>query len=206
MGPPRVVRWVGRTVALVVVAALVIVGGTAARVWWTARQDERPRSDAILVLGASQANGRPNTILRYRLAHATRLYRAGVAPRIVTVGGARPGDRYSEAEAGARWLVANGVPRARVAIVPEGADTLASLRAVRRLFARRGWHSAVIVTDPWHSFRSRQMAHDLGLRAATSPTRSGPAVQTRDVQLRYIARETFGYLAYRITGASTPAR
>ncbi|NUP31449.1 MAG: YdcF family protein, partial [Streptomycetaceae bacterium] len=40
-------------------ALLAAVLGTAVRVWWVARQDDRPSVDAILVLGASQYDGRP---------------------------------------------------------------------------------------------------------------------------------------------------
>jgi hypothetical protein len=38
--------------------------------------------------------------------------------------------------------------------------------------------------------------------AAGSPTRQGPAVQTRTTQFRYILRETAAYLVYRLTGRS----
>jgi uncharacterized SAM-binding protein YcdF (DUF218 family) len=194
-------RWAGRlwrvvwVVALLVVVALV---GSAGRIWWVARQDERPASDAIVVLGASQFDGRPSSVLEARLDHALKLYRAGVAPVVVTVGGSRPGDRYTEGTAGRRWLVEHGVRGADAVAVEKGADTLASLRAVADVSADRGWHSVVLVTDPWHSLRTRTMARDLGLSATTSPTRQGPAVRTRATQAHYIARETLGYLYYRL--------
>ena len=46
------------------------------------------------------------------------------------------------------------------------------------------------------------MARDTGLAAWASPTRSGPVVQTRETQLRYIVRETAALLFYRLTHAS----
>jgi hypothetical protein len=46
------------------------------------------------------------------------------------------------------------------------------------------------------------MARDSGLDAWASPTRSGPVVQTRETQLRYIVRETAALLYYRLTSAS----
>jgi uncharacterized SAM-binding protein YcdF (DUF218 family) len=155
----RPLRWFRRLVALAVLLPLLVVGGTAAGVWWTARQDDRPPSDAIVVLGASQYDGRPSSVFEARLEHAKRLYDAGVAERVVTVGGGAPGDRTTEAQAGARYLEQRGV---EVVAVPEGRDTLESLQAVDRLFDERGWSSAVVVTDPWHSLRSRTMARDLG--------------------------------------------
>ena len=60
------------------------------------------------------------------------------------------------------------------------------MQAVDVVMDRNGWDSAVIVTDPWHSFRSREMARHLGIDAATSPTRSGPIVQQRHTELRYV--------------------
>ncbi|WP_242619281.1 YdcF family protein [Actinomadura fibrosa] len=174
-----------------------------ARIWYQARQDERPRSDAIIVLGAAQYNGVPSPTLRWRLQHALDLYRSGVAPAIVTVGGKAPGDTYTEADSGRRWLIEKGgVPAARVVAVPVGRDTLESFQAVGKEYKRLHWSSGVIVTDPWHGLRSKRMAEDNGIKAAASPTRSGPSVQTRDTQFHYIVRETGGYLSYVLLGKS----
>jgi uncharacterized SAM-binding protein YcdF (DUF218 family) len=63
---------------------------------------------------------------------------------------------------------------------------------------KRRWSTAVIVTDPWHSLRTRTMARDEGIDAVTSPTRRGPAVRTRQTELRYIVRESFAYLYYKV--------
>lgn len=194
---------VRRVLALLLLAVLLVVAGTAAKVWWVARQDERPRSDAIVVLGASQFDGRPSKVFASRLDHAAELFEEGVAPRVVTVGGGQPGDRFTEGAAGARYLRERGV--SSVLAVEEGSDTLTSLRAIDRALEARGWRSIVLVTDPWHTLRSRRMAQDLGFEVATSPTRKGPAVATRGIELRYIARETAAYLYYRLFHRSSEA-
>ncbi len=196
-------KTVRRILALLVLVPLLVVGGTATRVWWVARQDDRPTSDAIVVLGASQFDGRPSAVFKARLDHAKALLDDGVAKRIVTVGGGRPGDRFTEAEAGKRYLAGQGATS--VVAVGEGSDTLTSLKALKITFDARGWTSAVLVTDPWHSLRSRRMAQDLGITAATSPARSGPAVATRSTQVRYVARETAAYLYYRAFHRSSDA-
>jgi uncharacterized SAM-binding protein YcdF (DUF218 family) len=195
---------VARLVALIVLAALLFIAIVAVRIWWTARSDDRRPSDAIVVLGASQLDGTPSSIFRNRLDHARALYEQGVAPRIVTTGGKQPDDRYTEGEAGRDWLIDEGVPAEAVVAVGEGRDTVTSLEAAEVVFQEQGWNTAVIVTDPWHSFRSRAIARDAGMDAVTSPTRSGPAVQTREVQVRYIARETFAYIYYELGGSSEP--
>lgn len=193
-----VLRWTGRVLATFVIVVLIVLATTAVRVWEVGRQDHRPHADAIVVLGASQFNGRPSAVFAARLEHAVTLYRAGLAPVVMTVGGAQTGDVYSEGAAGANYLKAHGVPESATMPVGEGSDTLTSLRAASRVFDERDWKTAILVTDPWHELRSRRIAEDLGIDAATSPSRSGPVVHTRGTELRYIGRETLAFLYYRM--------
>ncbi|MFL6145522.1 MAG: YdcF family protein [Labedaea sp.] len=194
-------RFVRRLLLGVLIVGALVVGGTGFRVWQVARVDDRTHADVVVVLGAAQYDGKPSKILEARLDHARALYQSGVAEHIMTGGGRRVGDNYTEADAGARWLAAHGVPRDRVIEVDEGADTLGTLRAVAGTIKAYGWHSAVIVSDPWHSLRARKMAEGEGLDAWTSPTHTGPIVQTRRTQLHYIVRETGALLFYRATRA-----
>lgn len=202
--PPPVRRsgWVFRLLAGGLLIGALIVGGTAFRVWQVARIDDRRPVDAVVVLGAAQYDGDPSSIFAARLRHAEALYTEGVAPRIVTTGGGREGDAYTEAAAGRAYLVERGVPADDVVAVGEGSDTLGSLQAVAARAELDGWESALVVSDPWHSLRARQMARDSGLEAWASPTRTGPVVQTRQTQVRYIVRETAALLYYRLTHAS----
>jgi uncharacterized SAM-binding protein YcdF (DUF218 family) len=195
---PRSVALIRLVFGAVLVGALV-VGGTLFRVWQVARVDDRDSADIVVVLGAAQYDGTPSAVLGSRLDHAARLWRDGVAPVIVTVGGRRDGDTYTEAEAGRNYLTSYGIPQEAVVPVGEGRDTLESLRAVARRAGTEGWRTAVLVSDPWHSLRARTMADDLGLAAWTSPTRSGPIVQTRSIQAQYIVRESAALLYYRFT-------
>ena len=198
----RVGNLVSRVVAAAVLAAVLLIASTPLAIWWTARQDSRPASDAIVVLGSAQYNGVPSSIFEARLEHAIALYEGGVAPVIVTVGGKADGDQFAEAEAGRDYLAGSGIPDDALLAVPEGGDTLESIRAVSATFTERGWSGAVLVSDPWHAMRAERMAEDAGLDAESSPTRQGPAVHTRTTQFRYILRETAAYLLYRVTGES----
>jgi uncharacterized SAM-binding protein YcdF (DUF218 family) len=198
----RVGSLVVRFLAALIVAAVLLGLATAGAIWWTARHDARPTSDAIVVLGSAQYNGVPSSIFEARLEHALRLWNDGVAPVIVTVGGKADGDQFTEAEAGRDYLANAGIPADSLLAVPEGVDTLESMRAVSTAFDEHGWTSAVLVTDPWHAMRAERMAEDAGIEADSSPTRQGPAVETRATQFRYILRETAAYLLYRATGES----
>lgn len=194
-------RWLTRLVAGAVLVAVVLAIGTAFRVWQVARVDDRAEADVIVVLGAAQYNGEPSPIFAARLEHARQLRAEGVAQQIVTAGGKLADDAYTEAEAGARWLVDNGVPESDTIVVGHGSDTLTSMEAVADVAAERDLSSAVIVSDPWHSLRARTMADEAGLEATTSPARSGPIVQTRKTQIRYIWRETQALLYHRLLKA-----
>ena len=198
-------RWAARTVAALLLLVLLVLVFVAGRIWWVARQDDRRASDAIVVLGASQFDGRPSSVFTARLDHAAELWEDGVAPRLMTVGGNRAGDRFTEAAAGKDWLGDHGVPAADVVAVEEGSDTLSSMRAVAERMKQEGWTTAVIVTDPWHSLRTRSIARSEGIDAVTSPTRQGPAVRTRGTELRYIGRETLAYLYFLVFRRSADA-
>lgn len=191
-----------RIVLAIVAIVLVWLLSIPVRVWWDARQEDHRPSDTIVVLGAAQYNGEPSPVLEARLRKAWELWNEDVAPVIVTVGGAGEGDAYTEADVGRDWLVAQGLPADAVISVPEGHDTQSSLDAVAALFEDRGWHTTVLVTDPWHTFRSKAMAGAVGIDAVAAPVRSGPVVQSRSSQARYIVRESLAYLKWRITGNS----
>jgi uncharacterized SAM-binding protein YcdF (DUF218 family) len=195
----------GHIVRLVVFGAVLVAFllglGTAFRVWQVARYDQRRPTDVIVVLGAAQYDGRPSDVLAARLEQALELYQQHLSPYIITVGGKEPGDTFTEAQAGKMWLEHSGIPARRVVSINVGRDTLRSMQAVGAYAARRGWHTALIVSDPWHSLRAMTMADDSGLRTWSSPTRSGPIVQTRTVQFQYIIRETGALLYYHLTHA-----
>jgi len=195
-------RWMRRLVVGSILMALVLVGGTAVRVWQVARIDDTTPADAIVVLGAAQYSGTPSWVFEARLEQAFKLFERGVAPEVITVGGKQEGDEYTEAASGKMFLTERGVPADDITAVETGSDTLHSIEAVSDEMASQGIDRAVLVSDPWHSLRARTMARDSGLLAWTSPTRTGPVVQTRETQFRYIVRETAALLYYRLTHAS----
>jgi uncharacterized SAM-binding protein YcdF (DUF218 family) len=193
-------KWGLRVLVGLLVVIVLLLLYVAGHVWLVARQDDHPRSDAIVVLGASQYDGTPSAVFAARLAHAKTLFDEHVASRIITVGGGQPGDRTTEAQAGQDYLVAHGVPADAILPVRTGSDTLQSVRALAATFKQHGWHSAVLVTDPWHCLRARTMARDAGIDAETSPERDGPLFSSRTTEIRYITRETLAYIYYKIFG------
>lgn len=195
----------GRLVGLALLLALLLPVAVAARVVQVAGRDERVPADAIVVLGASQLDGRPGAVLQARLEHALGLYQAGLAPVVVTTGGNQLGDRFTEAGSARVWLVDNGVPADAVVPVEVGGNTLDSLVPVAELAQASGWQQGVlVVSDPWHVYRVRTMADDLGLEVAgASPTRTGPSTGSAARAASYVARETAAVLVQQ-AGLSMP--
>jgi len=186
------------------VVAVLIVGGSILRIQQIGGADDRATADAIVVLGAAQYDGQPSPVFRARLEHAGDLFGQDVAPRILTIGGGRSGDRTTEGEAGVAYLAGRGIDPDALIAVGTGDDTLASLRATEQLLTSYGWSSVVLVTDPWHSARAGLMATDLGLSVQVSPVPNGPSTRS-GVEARYVIRETLGVLYYRLTGGSSGA-
>jgi uncharacterized SAM-binding protein YcdF (DUF218 family) len=160
----RVLRWV------LVLALPVYLLVTFAQVWSATRWDDRSRTDAIIVLGAAQYNGKPSPVLRARLDHALELYRAGVAPRVVVTGSKKTGDRFTEAYAGYQYLKGKGVPEKDLVVVSTGTSTWESLAASNRVLKAKGIARVTLVSDPYHSFRLAGIADEAGLDGVVSPT------------------------------------
>jgi uncharacterized SAM-binding protein YcdF (DUF218 family) len=196
----RLLRIVVAVVGLLVVAALVWAASISVRIWWDARGQDTTPTDGLVVLGAAQWDGTPSPVFRSRLLRAQELFDAGVAPRIFTTGGRLEGDRLTEAEAGRNFLVRNGVPESSIVVLPVGNATSQSMAAVAEYYQQQGLSTATLVTDPWHTFRSEAIADDYGIEARSAPVQSGPIVQSRTVQLRYIMRETAAYISWVLFG------
>jgi uncharacterized SAM-binding protein YcdF (DUF218 family) len=177
---------------------IVYLSAVFVQVWAAARRDDARPADAIIVLGAAQFDGRPSKVLAARLDHAIDLYRRGIAPIVVVTGGKQPGDRFTEASAGATYLHDHQVPESAILRETQGRTSWQSLAAAARFLKERHLGSVVLVSDPYHSARVEDVAHEVGLKAATSPTRTSPIKGAGE--LRRMFTETFRVAAGRIFG------
>ena len=190
-----------RVVGLLLIISLVYGCINLAQVWWVGRSDQATAVDAIVVLGVAQYDGRPSPQLQARIDHALTLLQEGASPLVITTGGNQPGDRFTEAEASANYLIKGlGIDYQAVEILQEnsGSTTRESLIGVRDIMQSRGLHSVLIVTDPYHSLRSRLIAQDLGLVAYVSPTRTSPLRGASAVS-RHV-REALGVAVAHLVG------
>ncbi|MFN8053184.1 MAG: YdcF family protein [Acidimicrobiales bacterium] len=159
-----------RATGALLVLLVLYLAFTAAQVWAADSWDHTRPSDAAIVLGAAQYNGRPSAAFRGRLDKARELYEAGTVPLIVVTGGRAEGDRYTEAYSGLTYLRRAGVPERAVVVVDDGSSTWESMAASVRVLRRRGVRRVLLVSDPYHSFRLEAIASEVGFDGKVSPT------------------------------------
>src|SRR6202451_2390920 len=109
--------------------------------------DEAQPADAIIVLGAAEYRGRPSPVLEARLNHALYLYLQGLAPRIITTGGAGGDPVFTEGSVGRSYLAERGVPPEAIVVEREGETTAQSVAAVVEIMRRMNLKSAIVVSD-----------------------------------------------------------
>lgn len=198
-GRRRFVRRRWRRICLaVVISAIGYFAINLIQVHLVGSSDQARPVDAIVVMGAAQYDGRPSPQLRARLDHVVELWNEDLAPLVVVTGGKQPGDRFTEAEASANYLVANGVDPAAIISEDHGHSSWESLSTVAAELDAVGARRVLLVSDPYHSLRIRLMAQDLGLIAYVSPTRTSPV--TGMTAFGRELKEAAGVAAGRIIG------
>jgi uncharacterized SAM-binding protein YcdF (DUF218 family) len=198
-GPKR------RRAALFVVLLLLLalVAGVAGWCHWVyvqiesyASRDQAAPSDAIGVFGAAEYDGKPSPVYRARLDHALALYHRGIAPLIITLGGAG-GDRYTEGAVGREYLMVKGVPEEAIIAETESRDTEDSARRIAVIARANGIRRLVIVSDGTHLFRIHEICAADGLNVLTSPRPRVPVEGGSD-DLERIAHEILSYTLWRL--------
>src|SRR5215831_20687097 len=112
-------RTVWNALGLAFSAFVVYVAYLSVRIEQQSFREEARPADVILVLGAAEYRGRPSPVLRARLDHALGLYRRGIAPRILTTGGAGGDPIFTEGGVGRSYLIAHGVPSEAIVVENE---------------------------------------------------------------------------------------
>lgn len=171
----------------------------AFQVWAQSHDDEIRGVDAIVVLGAAQYNGRPSPVYQARLDQAAFLYEEQVSPQVIVTGGKRPGDRFTEAEAGQSYLMDVGVPADALLSESEGRTTWQSLSHVAELARQHGIETVLLVSDPMHSERLKRMADDLGFAASYTSFASYERLnRSRTTKAKELIREVGSIIVYEL--------
>jgi len=187
-------RAIWNVIVVAVSALLLAIVYVSVRIEQQSTRDEARPADLILVLGAAEYRGKPSPVLKARLDHAFDLYRRGLAPRIMTTGGAGGDPVFTEGGVGRSYLTARGVPSEAIVVENEGETTVDSVAMAGEIMYRMGLHSAIVVSDGYHIFRVKKMLQSRGLSVYGSP-RKERARGPLEERWNYL-RQAVGYLLW----------
>jgi len=189
-------RAVGNLAVLAISVLMVYVVYVAMQIERESDRDEAQPADVIMVLGAAEYRGRPSPVLRARLDHALELYHRGLAPRILTTGGAGGDPMFTESRVGRSYLVNRGVPAEVIVEEAEGESTAYSTAAASEILRRLGLQSVIVVSDGYHIYRVKKMLEAKGLKVYSSPR---PERQDRSLRERWLyVKQAIGYVLWSL--------
>jgi uncharacterized SAM-binding protein YcdF (DUF218 family) len=191
-------RWLLRLEALILAVLASFLGLTGVRIVREGRLQELHAADAIVVFGAAEYSGHPSPVLRARLDHAFDLFRQGLAPVVITTGGAASDPSFSEGGVGRDYLQHRGIPERSLIAETQGSDTAQSAVRVAVIMHANGLHSCVAVSDAYHVFRIKRLLEHEGI----GPVYVAPRPDSRPhsfVQRAYaVLREASSYLLWKL--------
>src|SRR6185295_16764476 len=94
---------------VLMVAVVVVVGVTAARIYTFRDNVVDVKADAAIVLGAAVWGDDVSPVFRERINHAIELYRNGKVRKIIFTGGQGNNDELTEAATARAYAIENGV-------------------------------------------------------------------------------------------------
>ncbi|MGA8027986.1 MAG: YdcF family protein [Bryobacteraceae bacterium] len=159
--------------------------------------EEAQPADVIVVLGAAEYRGRPSPVLQGRLNHALLLYLRGLAPYILTTGGAGGDPTYTEGEVGRAYLAEHGVPSEAILVEPEGSTTAQSLDGAAEIMRRMNLHSCVVVSDGYHIYRVKRLLEAQGIKVYGSPRPAAGSLSATELHWLYF-RQAAGFVLWRM--------
>ena len=183
---------------LAVIAAFVLfLGITGLRIVGAAAESPAHQADALVVFGAAEYAGRPSPVYRARLDHAFDLFQQGMAPVVITTGGAGEDPDFNEGAVGRDYLIRRGIPEQKLIAETQSSDTAQSASRVAVIMRANGMHTCIAVSDAYHVFRIRALLEHEGVQVELAPR---PDSRPKTLWLRFVAvmRETMSYLAWEV--------
>ena len=159
--------------------------------------DEAQSADVIIVMGAAEYRGRPSPVLQSRLNHALVLYLRGLAPYILTTGGAGGDPNFTEGDVGRAYLTHHGVRSEAIIIENQGATTAQSLDSAAETMHRMNLWSCIVVSDGYHIYRVKRLLQAHGLKVYGSPRPAARSLSRRQLPLLYL-KQALGFVMWQV--------
>lgn len=182
--------------------------------------EESPTADAIVVLGGALNHPLPPRLsadlnsASDRLLHATRLYRAGKAPRVIITGGnvfPQP-DIEAESFYMQELLEEWGVPRSAILTEGQSRNTYENAVNIRSMLSDQNISKVLLATSAFHMPRAHAVFASAGIHVIPSPTDYRVVDANEPLALTFIPdigalsainvyiREHLGMFVYRYKG------
>jgi len=182
---------------MAVVGALILfLGITGSRIVRAAGEWPTRKADVIVIFGAAQYAGHPSPVYRARLDHGFELFEKGMAPVVITTGGAGQDPEFSEGGVGRDYLLHRGVPEQALIAETQGSDTAQSATRIANIMRENGMHSCIAVSDAYHVFRIRALLEREGIVVQVAP-RPESRPHSLWERFRTVMREAASYLAWK---------
>jgi len=177
-------------------ALLLFFGITGSRIVRAASEAPAKKADVIAIFGAAEYAGRPSPVYRARLDHGYELFQKGMAPVVITTGGAALDPDFSEGSVGRDYLLRRGVPEQALIAETQGSDTAQSAARVANIMRANGMRTCIAVSDAYHVFRIRALLEHEGVQVELAPR---PESRPHPLWERFAAvmREAASYLAWK---------
>jgi len=179
------------------VGVLLFFAITGSRIVRAAAEAPVKPADTIVIFGAAEYAGHPSPVYRARLDHGFELFQKGMAPVVITTGGAAQDPDFSEGGVGRDYLLRRGVPEQDLIAETQGSDTAQSARRVANIMRANGMRSCIAVSDAFHVFRIRALLEHEGVQVELA---ARPESRPRHLWERVVAviRESTSYLAWKV--------
>ncbi len=174
------------------------LGVTGVRIVNEGSQQQLHPADAIVVFGAAEYSGHPSPVLRARLDHAYDLFQKGIAPVVITTGGAGADPRFSEGGVGRDYLEHRGIPERNLIAETQGSDTAQSAVRVAVIMRANGLLSCVAVSDAYHVFRIRKLLEHERIGPVYVAPRPESRPHSAGQRLYAVLREASSYLVWKL--------
>jgi uncharacterized SAM-binding protein YcdF (DUF218 family) len=177
-------------------ALALFFGITGAGIVRAASETPAKKADVIVIFGAAEYAGHPSPVYKARLDHGYELFEQGMAPVVITTGGAAQDPDFSEGGVGRDYLLRRGVPEQALIAETQGSDTAQSAARVANIMRTNGMRTCIAVSDAFHVFRIRALLEHEGVQVEVSPR---PESRPRHLWERFAAvmREAASYLAWK---------
>jgi uncharacterized SAM-binding protein YcdF (DUF218 family) len=184
-------------ILLALLGALVLFFGvTGSRIVRAAAETPTKKADVIAIFGAAEYAGHPSPVYKARLDHGYELFQKGMAPVVITTGGAGQDPDFSEGGVGRDYFLRRGVPEQDLIAETQGSDTAQSAARVANIMRANGMRSCIAVSDAYHVFRIRALLEHEGVQVELAPR---PESRPHSLRDRFVAvmREAASFLAWK---------